>query len=554
MYSYIEMLSNNLNTHSKINNLGLKNSSLNELKVKKNIKINRILSANQLLTTTDNIYNIGGTLYFNGSSITGGGGGGAGDLASLTINTDLNMLDTYNITNVIKIDASLGEFSNLTASSNITATGDLTAANIRGTLLTPLPITIQDGITKLGILGEALDMGTNDISNVGTITGTTGNFTNVLGTLLTPLPITIQDGITKLGILGEALDMGTNDISNVGTITGTTGNFTNLIGTTGNFTNLAGTLLTPLPITIQDGITKLGILGEALDMGTNDISNVGTITGTTGNFTNLIGTTGNFTNLAGTLLTPLPITIQDGITKLGILGEALDMGTNDISNVGTITGTTGNFTNLIGTTGNFTNLAGTLLTPLPITIQDGITKLGILGEALDMGTNDISNVGNLQVQTTITAIDRIAVGDSIIITDLGVGNPTTTTNSLYNKSGSLYFNGSGLITLNVTSISGKTDITIDQTNYDVYMITLAGDLTLGITGGASNFVVGKHGKIILKTNGTGRELSFLTNDGGYWLFEGGSAPTMSLSDTIDLIEYIPINTTEVLVQYTSNYS
>ena len=400
--------------------------------------------------------------------------------------------------------------------------------------------------------------------------------------------------------------MGTNDISNVGTITGTTGNFTNLIGTTGNFTNLAGTLLTPLPITIQDGITKLGTLEETLDMGSNDISSVGTISGTTGNFTIIAG----ITTIQFVENSPADTTnrLYANSDKLYYENEPLLTESNFFSGVTTRTYYTMVYSGFIEDDLSlpvdvnllWPSLTGTVSRPELENANDLVKDTGsilsrdtvngyidglISGQEykiwcefnhnlLDLSNN--AELLKLYFDGALTDYVYARQYDDRKSTSLCYFSTFTATGSTF-KVG-FYYNGtinndeaSNLpvfnfslyiekvehinadVILGVTNNSG-TNIVVDTSKYDGNIIDLTGNLTLGITGGSRGFRVGRKGNIILKTNGTGRSITFSTSAGGNWLFEGGSPPSLSLTDTIDLVEIIPLNTTEVLTKYTADFS
>ena len=182
-----------------------------------------------------------------------------------------------------------------------------------------------------------LDMNTNNISNVGTLTATTSN----------------------LGTLGTNVNLGTKNLSNGGVITCTNITCPDISTTRlydiggGQYGSLATNTLTMIkPITMStndiSGIgtltattSNLGTLGSDVNLGTKNLSNGGIVTCTNMNSPNIATTT--LYDIGGTPYGSLA-------SNLITLVKPISMSSNNISGIGTASGTTANFTNVTGIT------------------------------------------------------------------------------------------------------------------------------------------------------------------------------------------------------------
>jgi hypothetical protein len=66
----------------------------------------------------------------------------------------------------------------------------------------------------------------------------------------------------------------------------------------------------------------------------------------------------------------------------------------------------------------------------------------------------------------------------------------------------------------------------------------------------NNMILGQHGQIILVTNGENNTVTFSE----FWKFSGGILPTLSVTNTIDIINYYIYDYSHILCSYLSNVS
>jgi hypothetical protein len=285
---------------------------------------------------------------------------------------------------------------------------------------------VNSSLRNLGTQNTTLNMGSNEITNVTTLTATDVYATNITGILQT----VSQPNIINLGNLTGLTVTGLSQLNNLNittdaTITGkiTTETLdvqsTALISSLGitNDIIINGTLDSTLITSNEIGVTNLGVTGSAI---INDLtSTIGSITtlystlitsneigvtnlGVTGSaiINDLTSTIGSITTLNSTLITSNEI----GVTNLGVTGSAI---INDLTS----------------TIGSITTLDSTLITSNEI----GVTNLGVTGSAI---INDLtSTIGSITtLDSTLITSNEIGVtnlgvtGNSIISGNLTVDN------------------------------------------------------------------------------------------------------------------------------------
>ena len=420
---------------------------------------------------------------------------GTNDIINVTnISGTLQTSSQPNITSVGTL-TSLNMGGNIDLGSNdITNVNSLTSTNLTGTLQTGS----QPNITSVGTLtsltlGGNLDLGTNDIINV----------TNISGTLQT----SSQPNITSVGTLTGLLVDGSitskdryvldDSLNTVYTRTlGSGGVYFLQIGTTNTTGSSAdffiGDMLQSSTVSTRKFMIKSdGKVGIGTDTPSTELEVVGDIVGT---------------NLTGTLQTG----VQGNIISVGTLtslnmGGNIDLGSNDIVNV--------------------TNISGTLQTG----VQGNITSVGTLtslnmGGNIDLGSNDIVNVNSL-TSTNLTGTLQTGVQPNITsvgtLTSLNItGDLTVDTNTLNvdstNNSVGINFTPSSTNTL---SVGGN----IKLENFG----KIVGDdfTSLEIVSNGNNL---NEGLILYNNNGVNDTAKININEDNYISFETNETEKMRI--------------------------
>jgi hypothetical protein len=450
-------------------------------------------------TATGNTFQIGGTAVLSGTAL-----GSGITSSSLTSFGTLTVLDVDNIRLDGNTVSSTDTNGNLILDANGTGVvcinDDLNVDNIISKT-TNTDLVLSGNGTGVVKLGDNLDVDSNNITNVTTMTAT-----NLGGTLSTAA----QTNVTSLGTLIALQVDNLNINGNTLTSTDTNGNI--ILDANGT-----GVICLNDDLTVDNIISKTtntdlllsgngtGVvkLGDNLDVGSNNITNVATLTAT---------------DLGGTLST----VAQTNVTSLGTL---VSLQVDDINvNGNTISTTTINADLILDADGtgviclnddlNVDNIISkTTNTDLVLTGNGtGIVKLG---DNLNLDSNSITNVVTLTAtnlggtlstvaQTNITSLGTLT---ALNVDNLNInGNTITSTN--INGDIILDANGIGIICLNddlnVDVITAKTT----NTN-----LTLSGDGTgtVVIEGISYPFADGSNGQV-MTTNGSG-VLTFTTVSG-----------------------------------------
>lgn len=148
------------------------------------------------------------------------------------------------------------------------------------------------------------------------------------------------------------------------------------------------------------------------------------------------------------------------------------------------------------------------------------------------------------LNSTGSALDATTSG--CFIKPLGSNNSNSFLPAVYNPT-------TGELSYCSPSYNGSTDatgtVTLDMDTNSYFHITYTTGGSIAVTlANPSNMVVGQRGQIILVTNGTNNTITF----GDYWKFTGGISPTLSTTDTIDVINYYIFSSTQILCSYLSN--
>ena len=102
----------------------------------------------------------------------------------------------------------------------------------------------------------------------------------------------------------------------------------------------------------------------------------------------------------------------------------------------------------------------------------------------------------------------------------------------------------------ITTLTDGTNISVDLSASNNFVVTLAGNRTLD---NPTNIVAGQSGSIFIVQDGTGdRTLAY----GSYYDFAGGTAPTLTTgtASAVDRIDYIVRSATSIHCVFTANYS
>jgi hypothetical protein len=278
---------------------------------------------------------------------------------------------------------------------NITMSGSLVLG--AGSILQSLNTTdstsiITGSITTLGGIGVSKSVYIGSVLNVAGNTTLSGNVNATLTTASQP-NITSLGTLTSL-IMGGNINLSSNNINNVNTLTATT---------------LSGTLSTASQpnITSLGNLTGLTMFGD-ISMSGHNISSVNTLTATT---------------LTGTLSTAN----QSNITSLGTLtsltmGGTLAMGSNNITSTGNVGGTL--------TTASQPNI--TSLGTLTSLTCSGQIKTTSTTDATSTSTGSITTSGGMGIQKSLFVGTLIGIGSTSTAFSLSInstGNQIGITNS-----------------------------------------------------------------------------------------------------------------------------
>ncbi len=361
-----------------------------------------------------------------------------------------------------KLDKTGGTITgSLSLSGDVTAAGTVTAATFEGdgSALTNISAGTHNhdaayvnagGDTMTGQLTSTVATGTAPFVVASTTKVTNLNADALDGLDSTAFMAATADNWVDAGgdAMTGALDMGTNDITNAGTVTATA-----FSGDGSALTNIAaGTHNHDASYVNVGGDTMTGQLTSTVATGTAPF-----VVASTTKVTNL-----NADALDGLDSTAFMAATADNWVDAGgdAMTGALDMGTNDITNAGTVTATafsgdgsaltniaagthnhdasyvnvggdtmTGQLTSTVATgTAPFVVASTTKVTNLNADALDGLDSTAFMAAtadnwvdaggdamtgALDMGTNDITNAG------TVTATDF--VGDGSALTNISAG-------------------------------------------------------------------------------------------------------------------------------------
>ena len=86
------------------------------------------------------------------------------------------------------------------------------------------------------------------------------------------------------------------------------------------------------------------------------------------------------------------------------------------------------------------------------------------------------------------------------------------------------------------TITANGSTTLNLTSYNNYIYTMDGDDLTFASPTTNGSLTGQGGSIVIKTDGTSRSVNWSNSVG--WCFEGGSAPSGSTTDTIDVYNYL----------------
>ena len=104
-----------------------------------------------------------------------------------------------------------------------------------------------------------------------------------------------------------------------------------------------------------------------------------------------------------------------------------------------------------------------------------------------------------------------------------------------------------------SAITNGTTITVDfstKTNFS-YLLDSSATITMGAPSNATS--LGQSGNIIIITGSSGTNTVNWAS-GSYWYFEGGSAPTITQSQSVyDIYSYLIVDTNKILITSSSNF-
>ncbi|WP_246250770.1 autotransporter domain-containing protein [Bradyrhizobium cajani] len=332
------------------------------------------------------------------ASITGGQYGVYANAADVT--------NAGNITGGLSGIRAAGGSLNLTNSGTISGTA---GASDGAFALANATVTNTAGATISGGTRGVVAIGTADVINAGTITGTS-TYGIYAGTSATVMSNSAAATIT--GGQSAIHSAGTANVTNAGSLTGTSdsGIFAQIKATVTNNTAASitggqyGVYANAADVTNAGNITG-GLSGIRAAGGSLNLTNSGTISGTAG------ASDGAFALSNATVTNTAGATISGGARGVVAIGAA------DVTNAGTITGIA-TYGIYAGTSATVTNMTGASIT--------GGT-IGIL--AVAAGGSSIFNAGSISGGTAIQFAGAgntltLAPGSSISGNVLGTGNDT----------------------------------------------------------------------------------------------------------------------------------
>lgn len=430
------------------------------------VETDTVQSAGTLLTLNDNVQ-LNGTLTANGvGTHTIAGTLDPANVAAFTLAGDItgagNSILGLSVLSAQTLqddgDATLSVNDNLSITGTLTATGALSVPSIGAFTLTGALNGNGQTITGLSTLQVATLTDTDntvDVQDNLTVDGnlhTTGNLTVIGGSTLSTLAVNSIGGFTLTG----ALNANGNNITNAGTVGLSTIEDTDTLVVVNDSLQVNGDLtlngVNPTLTTAQisgfrltgginannNNIVNLGTLSgnifSTVTLNVSDIQDIGDATVRVNDGLNVVGTltvAGTGTHTVAGVLDP------NDVAAFRLTG-AIDANANNVTNIGTISGTTASFTTVSGTTvtgGTGTHVFGGTLDPNNVA---GFTLTG----AIAAGGQDITGVNNLTgaivSATTHLAADTIQAN--------GAGTLVTVNDNL-TVAGTLQANGTGTHTI-----------------------------------------------------------------------------------------------------------
>ena len=358
-------------------------------------------------TTTNALYNVGGSLFFNGSVVAGGGGLAAADIDTsaelAAIVTDETGSGALVFAGSPTLTGTLGAAS-ATFSGTLGVTGTTTLATTTATLITIGGDSINEFAgTGLTVTGNALtaDLGTSvDISDE----------TN----------LAVGNGIT---LTGDTLT-----VSAAGGLAQAAGGLT----TTGVLEDL-----NTLGAAASDGefIVATGAGAFAYESGATARASLGVDAAGTDNSTNVtLAGSLDYLTLSGQEITRGAIDLTADVTGTLPVGNG-GTGATSLNNLITLgTHTTGNYLATLADSG------GGIFTVSGSGSESAAVTLAVADDSLNFA--QFSDTLSVDANTTVdTTTNTLTVNGGL---NLASTTPATTTNALYNVGGSLFFNGSAV--------------------------------------------------------------------------------------------------------------
>ncbi len=405
--------------------------------------------------------------------------------------------------NVTGIGSVAGTIKTSAANDLVTSsTGVVVDSNIvvfdatTGRIIKDSGVAVSAIAAKLPLAGGTMSgdiaMATHNITNAGTISGATNSrtadnivsnagtsvasnvaiFSGTSGKVITDSGASLSQYLPLAGgTMSGTLAMGTNNITNVGSISGavkssavddlvtgtsvavTDGDIVVFNLTTGRVVKTSGIAVT----TIAGKVSKSGdTMSGALAMGGNDITNVGNLSGSTNsrNADNIVSNAGisvsgnvaTFSGTSGKVITDSGSSLSQYLPLAGgtMTGDIV-MGTHNITNAGTISGATNSRTadNIVsnagaGVAGNvaiFSGATGKVISDSCSTLSQYLPLAGgTMSGTLIMGNNEIQGISALRPQATNFIAGNSATVDggtsSVVIGDLANISVAARTNNV----------------------------------------------------------------------------------------------------------------------------
>ena len=399
-----------------------------------------LIARNTPDVTTDTLYNIGGTLYFNGSQLASAGGASAE--AQYASGQAIE-----NESDIVALLTASGTATSLVNTSGVATYASGQAISNQGNITALLSAsgTATSLIASSGIATYASGQAISNQSNITALNTASGIATSLLEVSGTATSLVATSGIATYAS-GQAI----SNQSNITALLTASGTATSLVASSGIATYASGQAIA----NESDILATSGIANYASGQVVSSANNGSGIIVDDSRRINIHGGTGNFQQIdltSNNIFTPKMVFTGSGVKDTPVTLKVLSSH-GAVNTSGTALSFEGTQGQLFGITDNLSSgdiFSVSDITGLPLISADasGDVKLGEYGRYVGVGTGiplygfDVSSSGQFQKGFVLSNYV-----------------PAVTTNTLYNEGGTLKFNGSAVG-------GGGGDVSTAQLNY-----------------------------------------------------------------------------------------